>query len=169
MPSLEELAGDVDTGKVPKERGSEVRGGTTRVILGHDRSASPFEMHRGVRQGSVGGPLKWIVFMNFLLVWVHSQLEGKGYRFSGASGQPTIAEYLDRANMRVDEGREEGEGGRVCVPELIGQMFIDDSIWATSDPKAMQEIVIMVEEFCAFHGLKLNRDKCATSRLRMGA
>ena len=138
--SLEELAESEDTGKTPGERGAEVKGATTRVILGHGRNSSPFEMQRGVRQGSVGGPLKWIVFMNFLLVWVHSQLEGKGYRFTGASGQPTIAEYLDRVKMRGSEEARGGEG----APELLGQMFIDDSIWATSDPKAMQELVVMV-------------------------
>ena len=149
---LTELASSEDRGKVPIERGGEVSGATTEIILGHGNVSSPFEMHRGVRQGSVGGPLKWIVFMNFLLVWIHSKLEGRGYKFTGATGQPTIEEFLDRA-----------QGGRPDVrgtAELIGQMFIDDSIWATSDPAAMQQMVVMIEEFCSFHGLKLNRDKC---------
>ena len=45
--------------------------------------------------------------------------------------------------------------------ELIGQMFVDDSIWAASSAEAMQRMVVLIQEFSAFHGLQLNKDKCA--------
>ena len=130
----------------------EGEGATTKIILGHGRLSPPFEMGRRVRQGPVGGPLKWIVFMNFLLEWVHHELEGRGYTFVGKGGQKTVPECWgeDRCTLR-DDG----------VMEMIGQMFVDDIIWATSDARAMQRLVILIQEFPEFHGLQLIKDKCA--------
>ena len=83
--------------------------GETAVILGQGRTTASvlgaegwFSNGRGVRQGSIGGPLKWIVYMNFWLKYTHSKHEGQGYRMSKA---------------------QEGD------TETIGQMFIDDSNW----------------------------------------
>ena len=78
MPQhLIDLMVNLDSGSLEGE------GATTRVILGHGQLSRPFRMGRGVRQGSVGGPLKWILFMNFLLEWVHHELEGEGYMMVG--------------------------------------------------------------------------------------
>ena len=60
----------------------QAKGATTRMLLGHRAKSDPFRMGRGVRQGSVGGPLKWIVFMNFWLEWVHRECMGEGYVLS---------------------------------------------------------------------------------------
>ena len=130
----------------------EGEGATTKIILGHGRLSPPFRMGRGVRQGSVGGPLKWIVFMNFLLEWVHHELEGEGYRFVGKGGQQTIPECWEGV------GGTRGDDGMV---EMLGQMFVDDSIWAVRGPGAMQRLVVLIQEFSEFHGLQLNKDKCA--------
>ena len=70
-------------------------GRTTETILGNEGT---FANVRGVRQGSVGGPMKWVVFMNFWLEYVHSTARGKGYKKMNS-----------------------------LASEIIGQMFIDDN------------------------------------------
>ena len=55
----------------------EGEGATTEVALGKGRKTQPFRHGRGVRQGSVGGPLKWVVFVNFWLQWVKKKMKGK--------------------------------------------------------------------------------------------
>jgi hypothetical protein len=64
-----------------------------------------------VRQGSVGGPMKWVVFMNFWLEYVHSTAKGTGYKMNSSA------------------------------PEVIGQMFIDDSNW----------IMMMITVYFSYH------------------
>ena len=83
--------------------------GETAVILGQGRNTADvlgedgwFKSGRGVRQGSIGGPIKWIVYMNFWLKYMHKKHEGQGYKMS-----------------RAERGDQ----------ELLGQMFIDDSNW----------------------------------------
>ncbi len=46
--------------------------GTTEVIIGQGRTTATvlgekgwFQNGRGVRQGSTGGPIKWVIFMIF--------------------------------------------------------------------------------------------------------
>ena len=52
-------------------------GRTTETISGE---GGTYANARGVRQGSVGGPMKWVVFMNFWLEYVHNTAEGRGYK-----------------------------------------------------------------------------------------
>ena len=66
-------------------------GGSTEVVLGQGRTTSTvlgqegwFKSGRGVRQGSIGGPVKWVVFMNFWLELVHARHEVEGYSMSHA-------------------------------------------------------------------------------------
>jgi len=73
------------------------RGGETSVILGQGRGTDWYRNGRGVRQGSIGGPIKWVVFINFWLEYVYKAAKGKGYRMSEA---------------------EEGDG------EVIGQLSV---------------------------------------------
>ena len=47
--------------------------------------------------------MKWVVFMNFWLEYVHSTATGTGYKMNNSA------------------------------PEVIGQMFIDDSNWQRGD------------------------------------
>ena len=37
----------------------------TAIILGQGRNTEWYKNGRGVRQGSIGGPIKWVVFKNF--------------------------------------------------------------------------------------------------------
>ena len=74
-------------------------GNSTQDILGKE---GLYGNKRGVRQGSVGGPLKWVLFMNFWLEYVHKKRQGEGCKMN-----------------------EE-------TPEIIGQMMIDDSNWFTT-------------------------------------
>ena len=108
------------------------RGGETQVILGQGRKSGGFASGRGVRQGSVGGPIKWVVFMNFWLEYAHHGGSGGGYRMSEAE-----------------------EGDR----EHLGQMFVDDSNWFAKDAAAMTTMVQAGERFVGFHGLSFNRLK----------
>ena len=82
-------------------------GRTTESILGNEGT---YANARGVRQGSVGGPMKWVVFMNFWLEYVHSTAKGTGYKMNSSA------------------------------PEVIGQMFIDDSNWITTNTADMTAI-----------------------------
>jgi hypothetical protein len=82
------------------------KGGRTAVILAPGRTTETvsgeegtYANVRGVRQGSVGGPMKWVVFMNFWLEYVHNTAEGRGYKMNKVT------------------------------TEIIGQMFIDDNNW----------------------------------------
>mgnify|MGYP001375652266 FL=1 len=54
------------------------KGATTRVILGNGRKTKPFRHGRGVRQGSVGGPIKWVVFVHYWIQWVKKKMKGEG-------------------------------------------------------------------------------------------
>ena len=114
--------------------------GETSVIMGQGRTTADvlgeegwFKSERGVRQGSIGGPLKWIVYMNFWLTFMHNKHHGQGYRMSFAT-------------------TEEGE--------LTGQMFIDDSNWFANSADAMQDMIESNETFVHFHGLSFNKKKC---------
>ena len=114
--------------------------GETAVIMGQGRTTADvlgeegwFKSERGVRQGSIGGPLKWIVYMNFWLKYMHSKHHGQGYRMSFAT-------------------TEDGE--------LTGQMFIDDSNWFANSADAMQDMIESNETFVHFHGLSFNKKKC---------
>jgi hypothetical protein len=113
------------------------KGGQTAVILAPGRTTETvlgqeglYANARGVRQGSIGGPMKWVVFMNFWLEYVHSTSKGKGYRMN------------DNA------------------PEIIGQMFIDDSNWMTTNSEDMTATFVDCNAFVSFHGLKFNKSKC---------
>ena len=114
-------------------------GGTTEVVLGQGRTTSSvlgqtgwFKSGRGVRQGSIGGPIKWVVFMNFWLELVHARHKGEGYRMACAEGED----------------------------ELLGQMFVDDSTWLTSSTQAMTRVIASCQTFVEFHTLSFNRAKC---------
>ena len=113
------------------------RGGETEVILTPGKTSATtlgkdgrFKSQRGVRQGSVGGPMKWVVFMNFWLEYIHETREGDGYK--------------------MDEE----------TPEILGQMMIDDSNWFTSTALQMTRMVRDCDRFVNFHGLKFNKNKC---------
>ena len=121
--------------------------GYITVLIGKGRETNPFPHGRGVRQGSVGGPLKWIVFMNFWLQWVKKEREGEGYVMKGGGGQMTVEEAW-------------GEREWAEKVEVIGQMFVDDSMWFAKNEQSMQNMIDMHEAFCEFHGLQLNKDKC---------
>ena len=114
--------------------------GETAVILGQGRNTAEvlgeagwFESGRGVRQGSIGGPIKWIVYMNFWLKYIHKKHKGQGYHMSKASLEDL---------------------------QLLGQMFIDDSNWFSGSLKGIQEIMLSNETFVGFHGLSFNMKKC---------
>ena len=114
--------------------------GKTAVIMGQGRTTASidnkegwFKSRRGVRQGSVGGPIKWIVFMNFWLEYVHKTMEGEGYNMSQA-------DPLDDATL--------------------AHMFVDDSNWITDRSEAMTTAIRLGEKFTNFHGLAFNKGKC---------
>jgi len=109
-------------------------GPTTSVILDAGHTSEPFTHGRGVRQGSVGGPIKWVVFMNAWLKWIKRTMQGKGYVMSGS--------------------RQKGE-----EVEVNAQMFVDDSIWFANSPTHAQELVRRCELFCDFHKVRINKDK----------
>ena len=113
------------------------KGGRTAVILAPGRSTADvirekgkYSNQRGVRQGSVGGPMKWVVFMNFWLEYVHVKGAGRGYKMNDST------------------------------PEILGQMMIDDSNWFTNTAGEMTEMVADCNRFVTFHGLKFNKKKC---------
>ena len=113
------------------------KGGRTAVILAPGRTTETisgeggtYANARGVRQGSVGRPMKWVVFMNFWLEYVHNTAEGRGYK------------------MNKD------------TTEIIGQMFIDDSNWISTNAEDMTKIIKDCNTFVSFHGLKFNQKKC---------
>ena len=113
------------------------KGGRTAVILAPGRSTADvlqdrgkYSNQRGVRQGSVGGPMKWVVFMNFWLEYIHVKGKGRGYQ--------------------MDKN----------TPEILGQMMIDDSNWFTNTADEMTDMVADCNRFVTFHGLKFNKKKC---------
>jgi hypothetical protein len=122
------------------EEAQSCAGATTKVFTAQRMSTAPARHGRGVRQGSVGGPIKWIAFMNMWITWVKRNMKNEGYEMS-ASKQTKI----DNKHSRV---------------EVISQMFIDDSIWFTNNTTSMQKMVRMHEQFCAFHQIYLNKAKC---------
>ncbi len=109
------------------------REGETAVILGQGRKTDWYKNGRGVRQGSIGGPIKWVIFMNFWIEYVYKVAAGKGYQMSEAA--PTDLETL-------------------------GQIFVDDSNWFAADSEAMSLLVKLGEDFTEFHGLSFNKKKC---------
>jgi ribonuclease HI len=103
-------------------------GQTTATILGPDQGT--FASARGVRQGSVGGPMKWIVFMHFWLDYLHTTRKGAGYSMDSQA------------------------------PEIIGQMMIDDSNWFATTSEDMTDTIARCHEFITYHGLSFNKGKC---------
>ena len=109
----------------------------SEVILGQGRTTSEvlgeegwFTSGRGVRQGSIGGPIKWIVYMNFWLKYVDKKREGEGYRMS-----------KDPSTV------------------LRSQMFVDDSNWAARIVKGMNNMIQSGDTLVGFHGLAFNKKK----------
>ena len=74
--------------------------------------------------------MKWVVFMNFWLEYVHSTTKGTGYEMNSSA------------------------------PGVIGQMFIDDSNWITTYTADMTAMIADCDTFVSFHGLKFNKKKC---------
>ena len=136
------------------DSGSAQGGATTQVNLGQGRLSEPFRHGRGVRQGSVGGPLKWVVFVHYWITWVKSKLKGKGYKMSSSIGPTTLPNFL--AGITQDP------------VEFLASLFIDDSIWATSSAAAMQDLLDIHTQFCAFHGIKLHPIKSELVSLNPG-
>jgi len=109
-------------------------GAKTSVILDAGHTTQPFTHGREVRQGPVGGPIKWVVFMNAWLKWIKKTMRGKGYAMS---------------STRKDD-----------VPvEVLAQMFVDDSIWFANSATHAQELARRCELFCDFHKVIINREK----------
>ena len=100
---------------------------TTESILGNEGT---YANARGVCQGSVEGGMKWVVFMNFWLEYVHIKAKGTGYKTNSSA------------------------------PETIGQMFIDDNNWITTNTADMTAMIADCDAFVSFHGLKFNKKKC---------
>ena len=136
------------------DSGSEQVGATTQVNLGQGRLSEPFRHGRGVRQGSVGGPLKWVVFVHYWITWVKTKLSGKGYNMSASSGPTTMPDFL--AGLSQDP------------VEFLASLFIDDSIWATSTAQTMQDLLAIHTQFCEFHGIKLHPIKSELYLLTQG-
>ena len=120
----------------------ETKGATSQIMTSHGHKSDPFKHGRGVRQGSCGGPIKWIVFVNAWLRWIKKKMKGKGYRMSGA------------------EQRSIKTGSTEEIVEVIASLFIDDAMWVTDRAQHMQEMVRMHEKWCAFHAVYLNKEKC---------
>ena len=137
------------------DSGSELGGATTQVNMGQGRLSAPFHHGRGVRQGSVGCPLKWVVFVHFWISWVKTKMAGKGYTMSASAGPTTLPNFL--AGITQDP------------VEFLASLFIDDSIWATSSAQAMQDLIEIHNQFCAFHGIKLHPIKSELVTLNPGA
>ena len=74
--------------------------------------------------------MKWVVFMNFWLEYIHETRKGEG--------------------CQMDEDTR----------EILGQMMIDDSNWFTSTAQQMTSMVGDCNKFVTFHGLKFNKHKC---------
>jgi len=111
--------------------------GETEVIIGQGRTTTTeagnegrFRSGRGVRQGSIGGPIKWVVFMNFWLEYIHVKMRGKGYKMSEDT-----------------------------TTEILGRMFVDDSTWVTGNVTTMTEMINNCETFVNFHALEFNKKK----------
>lgn len=119
---------------------------TTSVMLGNGHKSPLFQHGRGVRQGSVGGPLKWVIFMNHWIQWVRTQTKGEGYHMSATAKSRTIPAMLQK---------------REPTPpvEVGGMMFVDDSIWPSDSASAMQRKVTMHKTFCDFHGVIMHEKK----------
>ena len=137
------------------DSGSALGGATTQVNLGQGRLSEAFRHGRGVRQGSVGGPLKWVVFVHYWITWVKAKLKGRGYKMSESTGPTTMPNFL---------------AGITKNPvEFLASLFIDDSIWATSSAQAMQDLLDIHTQFCAFHGIKLHPIKSEIVSLNPGS
>ena len=82
-------------------------------------------------------------------------MAGKGYKMSASTGPTTIPNFL--AGITQDP------------VEFLASLFIDDSIWATSSASAMQDLIEIHNQFCAFHGIKLHPKKSELVTLNPGA
>ena len=108
-------------------------GATTQVALGGGRYTDPVAHGRGVRQGSIMGPLKWVAFMHWWIHGVKHQMKGQGYTMQCTAGGEPV--------------------------EVQAQMLIDDSNWFTHSAESMQRCVFVIEEWVWLHGLIVNRSK----------
>jgi hypothetical protein len=113
------------------------KGGRIAVILAPGRTMETvsgekgtYANERGVRQGPVGGPMKWVMFMTFWLEYVHITAEERGYK-------------MDKDTT-----------------EIIGQMFIDDNNWISTNVEDMTKIIKDCNAFVSLHGLTFNQKKC---------
>ena len=85
------------------------KGATTQVVLGSGRTTEPFKHGRGVRQGSVGGPIKWVVFVNFWIKWMKKKMKGEGYTMSAANKTRTVKEMWSQPNTEKGETPPKGK------------------------------------------------------------
>ena len=156
---------NMDAGSNSPADPHEGPGATTKVILDAGHTSEPFVHGRGVRQGSVGGPIKWVVFMHFWLAWIKRTMPGKGYTMSTTKPrqhdgyvQEKITKYAGEAPEQTRKYRRT-EAERNEPVEVQAQMFVDDSIWLADTPQNAQELARRCELFCDFHSILINKDK----------
>ena len=126
---------NMDAGSNSPADPHEGPGATTKVILDAGHTSEPFVHGRGVRQGSVGGPIKWVVFMHFWLSWIKRTMPGKGYSMSATRPQKQDG-YVQERITKYTGGEEtpakkpkRTEAEQNSPVEVQAQMFVDDSIW----------------------------------------
>ena len=81
-PDMIDILVNLDAGSNSPADPHEGPGATTSVILDAGHKSEPFVHGRGMRQGSVGAPIKWVVFMHFWRMWIKRTMKGKGYTMS---------------------------------------------------------------------------------------
>ena len=117
----------------------------TKVDLGNGNYTRPYRNGRGLRQGSSGGPIKWVAFMHWWLYGMKHNMRGKGYtvdptKARGASNEP---------------GKPVGDSS----VELVTQGFCDDCNFATSSSSHMNDMLALIHRWVSFHALKVNMKK----------
>ena len=149
------------------------KGATTKVLMGSGRTTKAFRHGRGVRQGSVGGPIKWVVFVHYWIQWVKKKMKGEGYIMSANQQQRYIPEMIkdyqekkqgergpsQEQTVRFSSQAETQEKPSNLRGEINGMVFVDDSIWPTKNAGGMQKAIRLHETFCEFHKIFIHKNK----------
>jgi len=124
-----------------------------REVITRDGTSCPWTLERGVPQGEVLSPLRFIAVMDMLATWI--TLRSNGHNPSatlyGYETQPAVSPQLRKLTNI--------ETTLADTVRIVANMYCDDVQFTTNSFDDMQDLVGIIQEFMKTFGIPINATK----------